>query len=146
MPNYAGKMSIELEPLCTLHVVLRDPIPVGAGPMGMRLIFEVESAEVRGDRINGKLLGSAAADWLLVQGNVATLDIRATVQTDDGALIYAAYTGRTTLGPDLAPGPLFVAPLFETGDERYLWLNSIQAVGKGIVDGHDLHYEWYEMR
>jgi hypothetical protein len=39
-----------------------------------------------------------------------------------------------------------VAPTFETGDERYAWLNSIQAVGKGTLDGSAVHYDWYEVR
>jgi hypothetical protein len=49
-------------------------------------------------------------------------------------------------GLDL-PETMYVTPRFETGDERYMWLNRIQAVGKGIV-GEDLSldYEWYELR
>ena len=33
-------------------------------------------------------------------------------------------------------------------DERYLWLNRIQAIGKGTLqeDGLSLDYEWYEVR
>lgn len=27
---------------------------------------------------------------------------------------------------------VMIAPVFETGDPRYSWLNEIQAVGKGI--------------
>ena len=42
--------------------------------------------------------------------------------------------------------PIYVAPLFETGDPRYSWLNSIQAVGKGLLDGNRLSYEWFEAR
>jgi hypothetical protein len=39
-------------------------------------------------------------------------------------------------------------PRFETSDERYLWLNRIQAIGKGTLyeDGLSLDYEWYEAR
>ena len=41
----------------------------------------------------------------------------------------------------------YVAPRFETGDERYAWLNGIQAVGKGILyENLSLDYEWYEVR
>ncbi len=34
--------------------------------------------------------------------------------------------------------PIYTAPKFETGDDRYAWLNKIQAVAKGIVDGSTL--------
>ena len=42
--------------------------------------------------------------------------------------------------------PLYAAPLFETGDDRYRWLNKIQAVGKGAFDGTTLEYELYELK
>jgi Protein of unknown function (DUF3237) len=57
----------------------------------------------------------------------------------------------TTDGTDLSEGlnlplTLYVAPRFETGDERYMWLNRIQAIGKGIVNEDlSLDYEWYEV-
>ena len=41
---------------------------------------------------------------------------------------------------DVPPPPL------ETSDERYGWLNSVQAVGKGTIEGPTLTYEWYEAR
>jgi hypothetical protein len=45
------------------------------------------------------------------------------------------------------PATVYVAPRFETCDERYLWLNRIQAVGKGIVhEDLSLDYEWFEVR
>ncbi len=45
---------------------------------------------------------------------------------------------------DLAGLP---GPRFETGDERYAWLNWIQAVGKGTVNEDlSVDYEWYEVR
>jgi hypothetical protein len=36
--------------------------------------------------------------------------------------------------------------LYETGDERYAWLNRIQAVAKGTLDGQTLTYEIAEVR
>ena len=42
-------------------------------------------------------------------------------------------------------GVLKVAPRFETGDERYAWLNSAFTVGIGAPapDGEHLSYELY---
>ena len=37
-------------------------------------------------------------------------------------------------------------PLFETGDDRYRWLNRVQAVAKGVLDGLALTYEVCEVR
>ncbi|KAA0234205.1 MAG: hypothetical protein JJLCMIEE_01884 [Acidimicrobiales bacterium] len=139
-------MPVELIPLCTLEVTLADPMIVGDGPAGLRVIFEVEEATVEGERIKGKMKGHATADWLLVHGTVGTLDVRATFETHDGALVFAQYNGRTDTSAGPGGAPIYVTPRFETGDERYSWLNAIQAVGKGTLDGNRLSYEWYELR
>ena len=139
-------MTLELIPLCTVAVTLREPIAVGAGPAGLRLVYEVEEATVKGDRLNGRMIGQASADWLTITGTTATLDVRATLESDDGAVVFAQYTGRTDISGGPGTSPIYVAPRFETGDERYAWLNSIQAAGKGELDGAQLTYEWYELR
>jgi hypothetical protein len=43
---------------------------------------------------------------------------------------------------------VYAAPRFETGDERYRWLNGIQAVQKGRLDPETLQitYRTYEVR
>ena len=141
-------MGIELVPLCEIDIVLSDPLVVGDGSQGMRVIYEVVSASVTGERFRGRGVGNASADWVLLHGTVATVDVRATFETDDGALVLATYRGRTNLAgtESTEAGTIYVAPTFETGDERYAWLNSVQAVGKGRLDGTDLRYEWFEVR
>ena len=142
-------MAIELVSLCTLRLQLKPPIQVNAGPAGTRLIVELVSAQVKGDRLRGELLGAAAADWMIVgPDGTALVDVRATLQTDDGAIIFVQYNGRMDASQGLQfPMTAYVAPLFETGDERYAWLNRIQAVGKGILyEDLSLDYEWYEVR
>jgi Protein of unknown function (DUF3237) len=49
-----------------------------------------------------------------------------------------------TGGPDRAT--VYSAPLFSTGDPRYAWLNKIQVVAKGTLDGQTLTYEMAEVR
>ncbi len=46
----------------------------------------------------------------------------------------------------LDPAVVYSAPLFETGDERYAWLNRIQAVVKGVISGTRVTYDIYELR
>jgi hypothetical protein len=132
-------MAPELRPLCSLDAVLSEPIVVGEGPSGLRIIYEVLEANIAGERLRGVMSGRAAADWVSVAGGIATLDVRATFETHDGAHIYVQYRGR------VRDGTIYVAPLFETGDERYAWVNSLLAVGIGRVDGTKLHYDWYEV-
>jgi hypothetical protein len=139
-------MTIEIVPLCTLTAVLRQPYTMTKTPVGSRLIFEVESGKADGDRLQATLKGQANGDWLTIgPDGTGTLDVRALMETDDGALVYMHYAGRCDLSG--GPGkPLYSAPLFETGDDRYRWLNTVQAVGKGSFDGSMLVYEVYEVR
>ncbi|MCZ7525718.1 MAG: DUF3237 domain-containing protein [Acidimicrobiia bacterium] len=141
-------MGIELVPLCVATVDLADPMVLPDTPEGTLCIFEVLDAIFEGERIRGRLAGRAAADWLRVSpAGIGTLDVRATMQTDDGALVYLAYRGRANVGK--GPGePVYGTPLFNTGDDRYTWLNEIQAVYKGTFDpeASRLVYDCYELR
>lgn len=140
-------MAIELVPLYDMVVTLAEPIVLPDTPAGTRMIVEVLDVVATGERVRGRLKGRAAADWLLVgPDGTGTLDVRATLETDDGALIYAAYRGRIDLSHPPGEAPIYAAPLFETGDERYRWLNKIQAVVKGRLEGNVLTYEGYELR
>jgi hypothetical protein len=142
-------MTIELIPLCTITIELSEPFILPDTPSGTRVIVEVESLDVTGDRLRGHLKGRAAADWLTIDSRaMGTVDVRALIETDDGALIYTTYRGRLDLSMGTGAMPVYSAPLFDTGDERYLWLNGIQAVGKGAgsADGRELTYEVFEVR
>jgi hypothetical protein len=140
-------MSIELVPLCTIRASLAPPFILPDTPSGTRVIVEVTGFEVSGERLTGTLKGHAAADWLTLDSRAqGTVDVRALVETDDGALIFVTYGGRLDLSGGAGSAPVYSAPRFETGDERYLWLNKIQAIAKGETseDGHSLVYEVYE--
>jgi hypothetical protein len=133
-------MSLELVPLCTLTVSLAETITVSAG----LVIGEVTAARAEGERFRANLKGSAAADWLRVSPDgYGTLDVKITLETDDGAIVHATYSGRLQFDTMT----VYAAPLFDTGDERYAWMNRIQAVSKGTFqpDG-TLVYEMFELR
>ncbi|MDQ6696922.1 MAG: DUF3237 domain-containing protein [Actinomycetota bacterium] len=133
----------ELVPLCRVDLELGPPSMIGKGASGQRVIVDVLGMTLTGDRLNGTLRGQAA-DCLTVVGTTATIDVRARIETDDGALVYVQYRGRSDVTDGVGAAPMYVAPLFETGDERYQWLNHIQAVGKGLLS--ELRYDWFELR
>ncbi len=140
-------MSIELVPLCTATITLKDPMMLPNTPSGMRTIVEVEAAKLDGERLSATLKGAAAADWATIGPDLTcTLDVRTTFETHDGALLFTHYRGRIDLSKPPGASPVYAAPLFETGDERYAWLNRIQAVAKGKLDGPTLTYEIFEVR
>ncbi len=138
-------MTIELVHLCDVRLTLTGPMALPATPLGSRLIFGVESGELEGERLKATFKpGSAGGDWVTLDARgIGTLDVRATLETHDGALIFTSYRGRVDL---TAASTVYIAPLYDTGDDRYLWLNSIQAVGKGRLEGAELTYEIYEVR
>lgn len=133
-------MSLELVPLCSATVSLAETIAVSS----TFVIGEVTAVRMEGERLRADMLGRASADWLTVspEGH-GLLDVRVTVKTDDGAVIHATYNGRLLFDTMT----VFAAPTFHTGDERYLWLNRIQAAAKGhFTDTGQLVYEMYELR
>ncbi len=138
--------SIELHPLATMTVQLGETAPVGDGPRGNRLVADVLSVDLQGERISAQLAVNDAADWLTLSdgGKLGALDVRATLKTDDGAYIYVEYGGRMDMETNL----LATAPTFQTGSPDYAWLNRIQAVAAGTVNMETgvLVYEIHEAR
>ncbi len=139
-------MALDLVPLCSIDIVMGDTLLVGDGPSGFRAVAEVSSGAVHGERLSGTIAGNAMADWIVANGGVGTVDVRGILRTHDDALIHVSYGGRIDMSSGLPDGPIYVAPRFETSDERYRWLNLVQAVGVGTLLGQDLHYDWYEVR
>lgn len=128
-------LAARLDWLCDAAVHLAPPLLIPGGPRGTRVIVEVTAATLKGPKIEASLEGRAAADWLIVSpaGDLGSLDVRSTYRTHDGALIYTHYQGRVRIRPD-GRNLVYVAPLFETSDPRYAWLNGVQGVGKGLTD------------
>src|SRR5260370_15950880 len=124
-------LDIKRKPLCRLDAELAEPIVLPNTPSGTRRILEVLSLRLTGERLVATLKGRAAADWLTLSpdGRIGTLDVRCTLETGDGAVIFMQYGGLLRLcSSSHGTHQLYVAPRFDTGDERYSWLNSIQAV------------------
>ena len=134
----------ELAHFATMTVTLGENLVIKGGPVGTRIVAEVDTIEISGDRVNASMAGKSAADWLTVgpDGSYGTLDVRATMRTDDDELIYVEYSGRI----DLTNGSVVSAPLFQTGADKYDWLNRMQAVGVGQNGPDSLVYELYEVK
>lgn len=135
--------SFELVPLATVRVTRGDVHRLGATAFHHRVIGGISRGRWDGDRLSGDIV-QPGGDWAIpsTDGAVMLLDVRQTVRTDDGALVYVTYQGRC----DRTRGTYTVAPTFETDDERYAWLNVVQAIGQGRTDGDDIVYEMFEVR
>jgi len=71
-----------------------------------------------------------------------SLDVRLSLRTDDGADIYVTYVGDGTPNDD-GTAKIRTAPRFETGDQRYSWLNGLFCVALGTTTPDGVEYEVY---
>lgn len=137
---------------CVFRAMLRPPVPVGAGPIGTRMIYEIASGEVVGERLRGRVLGGG--EWALIgPDGYLRIDVRAQVETHDGAFLYAQYFGLLELnaavqsamasggGTEFGDNAFYTNPRLETGDPRYAWLNTTFFVGEGrLIPGLGVEY------
>jgi len=130
---------MELRPFGTLKLNLASDrlYFLGETPVGKRIIQEIESVEFTGAHFNAEIKGKAAADWLAIDPNgIATFDIRMLLHTSDEADVYLNYLGKADWSKGMATEPVYVTAHFETGDDRYRWLNHALVIGKGeLIDG-----------
>lgn len=120
--------------------------PVVAGPLGTRVVATVTGGSFVGPNINASAVeGVAAGDWLTILPDGGfSLDVRFSLRTDDDADIYVTYTGFGTRNDD-GTASIRTAPRFETGDERYSWLNSLFCVALGKTTEDGVEYEIYSV-
>jgi hypothetical protein len=137
------EVPFELVPLATVRVTRGEVHRLGATAFHRRVIGGISRGRWSGDRLNAAIV-EPGGDWAIpsTDGTVMLLDVRQTLRTDDGALVYVTYQGRC----DRGRGTYTVAPTFETDDERYAWLNVVQAIGQGRTEGDDIVYDMFEVR
>jgi hypothetical protein len=151
------ELELKYELLCELTGLLGDSQEIGKVPRGIRIIIPVIGGKIEGPKINGKVL-PFGADWILTRPDgVEELDIRATIQTDDGELIYIYYRGLNWASPEVNdrlkkgeyvdPSEYYfrTTPIFETSSEKYNWLNNIICVGIGKLISGGVQYKIYEI-
>jgi hypothetical protein len=149
---------MQLEHVFDYHVALKPPVPIGAGPYGLRMFYEVSGGEVSGPKLNGKAM-SGGGDWVLIGNDgFARLDVRGQIETADGATVYMTYSGVMELNERMAKAAATggetafddqyfrITPHFETGDERYRWLTQSVFVGRGRAHpGPGVAYEVFRV-
>jgi len=147
-----------LEHLTTFSVFLCEPELIGQTPEGLRVNWWLKSGSFAGPRLRG-IVRPEGADWMTIRPDgIGVMEVRAVIETHDGALITASYSGVFDLGEDGYQNFLVgkypkmpearTAPRYLTSDARYLWLNRLQCVGAGAVDmdRFNVVYDLYALR
>ena len=137
--------AIELIHEFDARITVSEAHDVGEGPNGRRQYFQLMSAEIDGQRLSGRLLGSAG-DWMLLgPDGYMRMDVRLQVQTNDGAILCVHYFGPAEANDRLQQAMAASRPttfadqrirshwLMETGDPRHAWVNQTIFVGEGRV-------------
>src|SRR5713226_7603575 len=132
------------EYLGTLRAETGTRTVVENGPQGTRTIVQLVGGRFEGPRVKASVQ-TPAGDWITNRADGSyRLDVRLTLKTDDGAVILVTYNG---IGQTTDAGAsLRIAPLFETGDSRYVWLTRLQAVGVGERVGTAVTYDIYALK
>jgi hypothetical protein len=116
------------------------------------MYYELNGGEVDGKRLSGAVRGGG--EWALIgPDGYLRVDVRAQIETNDGAFLYVQYFGllemnaavqnaiETQTGTEFTDQYFYTNPRFETGDARYSWLNTTFFIGEGrIIPGLGVEY------
>jgi hypothetical protein len=142
------------------HTVLVQSPPevIGPVPDGIRINFYLNGGEVSGPKVRGKLR-PVGGDWLLIRPDgVGVVEVRGTIETADGALIFGAYNGVAEFGEGGYQGflsgqlpfkiPMRAAGRYHTAHPAYQWLNRLQCVNVGEADlmRSEVRWDVYALR
>ncbi len=139
-----------------LEAVLGEPLDLGEVSQGHRRIIPQIGGTFAGPEVKGTLLPGASADWQIVlRDGTALGDLRYTLQTDDGALLYVQSRGVRHGSPEvlerLARGEDVDASEYtfrtstqiETASRELDWLNKGVFVSVGGRRPGGVIYETY---
>jgi hypothetical protein len=149
---------LKLEALLRAEISLAPAQELGEAPLGRRRIIPITGGRFRGERLSGRVL-PGGADWQVVCADgLAQLEARYTLETDDGALVYVRNVGlrhgppgilaKLAAGAPVDPSLYYMrtTPSFETGAERYRWLNRIVCVASGARRKDSVELDVYEVK
>jgi hypothetical protein len=139
-----------------LEAVLGEPLDLGEVSQGRRRIVPLTGGTFSGPELDGKLLPGASADWQIVLADGTALgDIRYTLQTDKGALLYVQSRGVRHGSPevlerlgrgedvDASEYTFRTSTQIETASRELAWLNKGVFIGVGGRHAGHVVYETY---
>jgi hypothetical protein len=143
-------------PVYRLEAILGPPLELGAVTSGRRRIVALGGGTFTGPELSGTLLPGGSADWQIVLDDGTALgDIRYTLQTDGGDLLYVQsrsvrhgppeVLARLGRGEDVAADEYTfrTATQIETAAPQLDWLNKGVFVGVGGRQPAGVVYEVY---
>ncbi|MEY4544573.1 MAG: hypothetical protein RL685_768 [Pseudomonadota bacterium] len=133
-----ARTAADLDFMAAVALRFKTPLAVGETPDGVRFDFTIEGT-VEGPQLNGRF-PSCVAYLLIDPDGIGTINVRAPLLLNDGAVAELEATGRYFFGADgyrraiaqdLPNSTLGWCPRFLTGHPRYQWLNRTMCLGIG---------------
>jgi hypothetical protein len=142
----ADMIALELE--MTYRLKVTGPLAATEGsPVGAREYWEMTEGHLTGKRIRPKV-AMPGGDWMVVSSDrFGRPDVRVQFATDDGATILLHYTGlvektdafkkaaQAGTATDWPDQYMRMAMRFDTGAEKYRWLNESLFIAEGRLVG-----------
>ena len=116
---------------------------VGDTPHGNLRIFRFDRGNFEGPKLKGTVLPGGGGTALTRHDEVLEIEARLTFETDDNEKIYVTWKGlrhgpkeiidRVNRGESVDPATYYfrTTPYFETGSQKYAWLNRICSIATG---------------
>ena len=152
-------MTPQLETRYVFTITARIGEVTSAGEIGsgVRRIIPIIGGEVKGEKVNGKVLPFGADFQIIRPNELIELEAKYAFETDDGAIVYVENTGlrfgpvellqKLKRGESVDPKLIYfrTVPKFETGAPNYRWLMENLFVGSAarhadcvVIDVHQV--------
>jgi muconolactone delta-isomerase len=159
-PNDPARMTAipapKLRHIYRLDADVDAPIDLGDTPQGHRRIVALTGGRAEGPGFHAELLATGGADWQIVRPSGSSVaDIRYTLRTDSGALLYVQSHGvrhgspdvlaRLAAGEDVDPSEYTfrTALSIETSAPELAWLNDGVFIAVGARRPTGVSYDVY---
>jgi hypothetical protein len=125
---------LETRYVFTLTVRITEVTSAGDIGTGVRRIIPIIGGEVRGEKVNGKVLPFGADFQIIRPNELIELEAKYAFETEDGAVVYVENKGirfgpvdllqKLKRGEPVDPKLIYfrTVPKFETGAPNYRWL------------------------
>jgi hypothetical protein len=150
-------LNYSLEYICSFTATLRREM-IGPLAEGIRVNYHITGGEVDGPKLRGKLRPGGADFANMRRDGVGLLDIRFTIETHDGAVIYVVGSGRAYSSEDTyeralkgdlpATIPTRAALYLATVHPSYLWVNRLQfiEIGEMVRARSEVNVDLYALK
>ena len=148
---------IQTQYVFTITAHIAEVTTAGDLGHGVRRIIPIVGGEVKGDKVNGKVLPFGADFQIIRPNELIELEAKYAFETDDGAVVYVENKGmrfgpvdllqKLKRGEPVDPKLIYfrTVPRFETGHAKYRWLMHNLFIGSAarhpdrvVIDVHQV--------